>query len=112
MSRSSWITFAVATVITLALVSTKVRGADEIEYVSHLRSLVFDRDLDFTNEYEHFYRENPQSLGAFKETFLDRREPATNRPINFAPIGSAVVWSPFYLAAHGLVRAGVLLPDR
>ena len=108
MSRSSWITFAVATAITLALVSTKVRGADEIEYVSHLRSLVFDRDLDFTNEYEHFYRENPQGLGAFKETFLDRREPATNRPINFAPIGSAVVWSPFYLVAHGLVRAGLL----
>ena len=108
MSRQSVIWFAVASLLTLALVSTRVRGADEVEYVAHLRSFIFDGDLDFTNEYEHFYRENPQGLAAFKETFLDRREPGTNRPINFAPIGSAVVWSPFYLAAHGLVRAGLL----
>lgn len=100
--------FALALATTLVLVSTKIRGADEIEYFSHLRSVVFDHDLDFTNEYEHFYRANPQSLLAFKETFLDLREPVTGRPINFAPIGSALVWSPFYLAAHFLVTNGVL----
>jgi len=108
VNRASLVVFAIASALTLALVSTKIRGADEIEYFSHLRSSVFDRDLDFTNEYEHFYRANPQGLLAFKETFLDRREPKTGRPINFAPIGSAVVWSPFYLAAHALVTNGVL----
>lgn len=108
MSRATLLTFAIASAITLALVSTKIRGADEIEYYSHLRSAVFDRDLDFTNEYEHFYDGNRQGLQAFKETFLDRREPKTGRPINFAPIGSAVVWSPFFLAAHALVTNGVL----
>ncbi len=108
MSRSTVIAFMIASLVTLALVSTKIRGADEIEYYSHLRSMVFDRDLDFTNEYEHFYRANPDGLAAFKETFLDRREPVTGRPINFAPIGSAVVWSPFFLAAHALVTNGVL----
>lgn len=108
MSRGTLVTFLIASAVTLALVSTKIRGADEIEYYSHLRSAVFDRDLDFTNEYEHFYNANPQGLLAFKETFLDRREPKTGRPINFAPIGSAVAWSPFYFAAHALVRNGVL----
>lgn len=108
MNRSTVAAFLVASLVTLALVSTKIRGADEIEYFSHLRSAVFDRDLDFTNEYEHFYRANPQGLASFKETFLDRREPVTGRPINFAPIGSAVVWSPFYLLAHVLVTNGVL----
>ncbi len=108
MSRGAIIGFLIASLVTLALVSTKIRGADEIEYYSHLRSAVFDRDLDFTNEYEHFYRANPQGLAAFKETFLDRREPKTGRPINFAPIGSAVVWSPFFLVAHTLVTNGVL----
>ena len=108
MSRGTLVVFLVASAFTLALVSTKIRGADEIEYYSHLRSAVFDRDLDFTNEYEHFYRANPQGLLAFKETFLDRREPKTGRPINFAPIGSAVVWSPFFLLAHALVTNGVL----
>ena len=108
MSRGTLFFFLLSSALTLALVSTKIRGADEIEYYSHLRSAVFDRDLDFTNEYEHFYNANPQGLLAFKQTFLDRREPKTGRPINFAPIGSAVVWSPFYLAAHALVTNGVL----
>jgi len=108
MNRGTIAGFLIASLVTLALVSTKIRGADEIEYYSHLRSAVFDRDLDFTNEYERFYRANPQGLAAFKETFLDRREPKTGRPINFAPIGSAVVWSPFFLVAHTLVTNGVL----
>ncbi len=108
MSRGTLAAFLLASAITLGLVSPKIRGADEIEYFSPLRSFVFDGDLDFTNEYEHFYKANPQGLLAFKETFLDRREPKTNRPINFAPIGSALVWSPFYLAAHALVTKGFL----
>jgi Dolichyl-phosphate-mannose-protein mannosyltransferase len=108
MSRGTIIGFLIASCVTLALVSTKIRGADEIEYYSHLRSAFFDRDLDFTNEYERFYKANPQGLAAFKETFLDRREPNTGRPINFAPIGSAVAWSPFFLAAHALVTNGVV----
>jgi Dolichyl-phosphate-mannose-protein mannosyltransferase len=108
MSRGTIAGFLIASLLTLALVSTKIRGADEIEYYSHLRSAFLDGDLDFTNEYEHFYKANPQGLAAFKETFLDRREPKTGRPINFAPIGSAVMWSPFFLAAHTLVTNGVL----
>lgn len=108
MNRGSVIAFTAASVLTLALVSTTIRGADEIEHFSHLRSAVFDRDLDFTNEYRHFYDANPRGLQAFKETFLDRHEPLTNRPLNFAPIGSALVWSPFYLAAHALVTNGFL----
>ena len=92
-------------VATLPLVTLKVRGADETQYFSHLRSLVFDHDLDFADEYRHFYEGDPQGLAGFKATFLDKREPVTGRHINFAPIGSAVLWSPFYLLAH----AGVSL---
>ena len=91
--------------LTLPLVSPKFRGADEIQYFSYLRSAVFDRDLDFTNEYRHFHERDPQGLAGFKATFLDRREELTGRPINFAPLGSALLWSPFYLLAH----AGVLV---
>jgi hypothetical protein len=108
VSRKSAAAFLVAGALTLALVSTKIRGADEIQYFSHLRSWVFDRDLDFGNEYDRFYRANPTGLASFRETFLDRREPGTGRPINFAPIGAAVVWSPFYLLAHALVIRGLL----
>ena len=90
--------------LTLPLVTPKIRGADEIEYFSYLRSLVFDRDLEFGNEYERFYAADPQGLAGFKSTFLDRRATDTGRHINFAPLGCALLWSPFYLLAH----AGVL----
>jgi hypothetical protein len=89
---------------TLPLVTPRIRGADEIEGFSYLRSAIFDGDLDFENEYRLFYARDPEGLRGFKATFLDRREPATGRPINFAPLGSALLWSPFYLLAH----AGVL----
>lgn len=95
--------------LTLPLVSPKFRGADEIQYFSHLRSAVFDRDFDFGNEYLYFYERDPQGLAGFKATFLDRREELTGRPINFAPVGSALLWAPFYLLAHvGVLAARAL----
>jgi hypothetical protein len=95
----------VALLLTLPLVTTKIRGADEIEYFAYLRSALFDRDLEFGNEYEHFYAEDPTGLAGFKTTFLDLREPATGRHINFAPLGTALLWAPAYLAAHAAVLA-------
>jgi hypothetical protein len=95
--------------LTLPLVTPKIRGADEIEHFAYLRSALFDGDLDFGNEYRHFYEVDPEGLAAFKATFLDLREPTTGRIINFAPVGSALLWSPLYLLAHGaalLARTG------
>jgi hypothetical protein len=92
-------------VLTLPLVTPRIRGADEIEGFAYLRSAVFDRDLDFEDEYRWFHARDPEGLAGFKATFLDRREPVTGRPINFAPLGSALLWSPFYLAAHAAVVA-------
>lgn len=94
-----------AALLTLPLLTPRIRGADEIEYFSYLRSAVFDRDLEFGNEYAYFHARDPEGLRGFRETFLERREPDTGRHINFAPLGSALLWSPFYLLAH----AGVLL---
>jgi hypothetical protein len=92
-------------VLTLPLVTPRIRAADEIQYFAPLRSLVFDHDLDYENEYRYFYERDPQGLAGFRETFLERREAGSGRHINFAPLGSALLWSPFYLAAH----AGVVL---
>jgi len=89
-----------AWLLTLPLVTPKIRGADEIEYFAYLRSMAFDRDLEFGNEYRHFYERDPQGLAGFSATFLERREPLTGRHINFAPLGSALLWSPFYVLAH------------
>lgn len=87
--------------LTLPLLTPRIRAADEIQYYASLRSLVFDHDLDFGNEYLHFYERDPAGLAGFKATFLDRREPGSGRHINFAPLGAAFLWSPFFLLAHG-----------
>jgi hypothetical protein len=98
-----------ALLLTLPLVTAKIRGADEIEYFAYLRSAVFDHDLEFGNEYAHFYDLDPAGLSGFKATFLDLREPLTDRHINFAPLGTALLWAPFYLLAHaGVVGARAL----
>jgi len=98
--------------LTLPLVTPKIRGADEIEYFSYLRSLVFDHDVEFGNEYDRFYAADPQGLAGFKATFLDRRETETGRHINFAPLGCALLWAPFYLLAHAGVLAARALGAR
>ncbi|MCU0242002.1 MAG: hypothetical protein MUF51_06225, partial [Vicinamibacteria bacterium] len=90
--------------ISLPIITPRIRGADEIEYFSYLHSLWIDGDLEFGNEYQYFYDRDPAGLAAFKSTFLDRLEP-TGHHINFGPIGSALLWSPIYL----LVHAGMLL---
>jgi hypothetical protein len=91
--------------LTLPLLTPRIRAADEIQYYASLRSLLIDGDLDYENEYRYFYERDPSGLAAFKATFLDRREPDTGRHINFAPLGAGLLWSPFFLLAHG----GVLL---
>ena len=69
-------------------------AADGVGYYSYLRSLAIDRDLDFSNEYEHF--EVPEIF----------REPrAIGRPGNRYAAGSAVLWAPFFFVAHALAYA-------
>ena len=51
---------ALVFLLTLPLVTPRLRASDEIEYFAYLRSLVFDQDLDFENEYRHFYEQNPE----------------------------------------------------
>src|SRR5262249_18478689 len=71
-------------------------AADEIEYFAYLRSVVFDHDLDFTNEYQWFVDRDPKEYESFARTFLIPKTPAA-RPPNNAPIGSAALWAPFYV---------------
>lgn len=93
---------AVSLLASMFLVVPRIGESDAIEYYSYLPSLWFDGDLDFTNEYRHFYLEDPEGRAGFKKTFLDRSTP-TGLKLNFGPVGSALLWSPFFLAAHAIV---------
>ena len=93
---------------SLVLVTPRIAESDAVEYFSYLPSILLDGDLDFTNEYTYFYEEDPEGRAGFKETFLDRST-ATGLKLNFGPIGTALLWSPFYLATHGALLAGQAL---
>jgi hypothetical protein len=85
------------------LTTLRLYGSDEIQYFAYLRSMVFDHDLDFTNEYRWFVDRDPGEYKGFATTFLGPKTPAGRHPNN-GPIGSAVLWSPLYLATVSVER--------
>jgi len=89
--------------VTLPGVTRRIYASDEVQYVAFLRSLWFDRDVSFDNEYRQFYANGTTRDPAFAATFI---EPATETGLrrNFGTIGSALLWAPFYAAADVGVR--------
>ncbi|MBN2309975.1 MAG: hypothetical protein JXR94_13455 [Candidatus Hydrogenedentes bacterium] len=72
-----------------------VTGHDQPQYYAYLHSWLFDRDLDSTNEYA--------AIPGIPE-LMARVHPG-NPGHNVAPVGTPVLWVPFYVAAHGVVAA-------
>jgi hypothetical protein len=89
--------------LTIPAVTTRFYANDEVEYFAWLRSAAFDADADFENEYRHFYDTGAMRNPGFRETFLERVNEAGRR-YNFAPIGTAVLWAPFFAAGHVAAR--------
>ncbi len=89
--------------LTLPGVTRRIYASDEVQYVAFLRSLWFDRDVSFDNEYRQFYANGTTRDPGFAATFI---EPVTDTGLrrSFATIGSAILWAPFYAAADAGVR--------
>jgi hypothetical protein len=70
--------------------------ADAVEYYAQVRSLYFDHDLDFANEFEHF-------------GILDRSDKRVTTPTGHRrtifSVGPALLWMPFYAAGDLWARA-------
>ncbi|MBI2835675.1 MAG: hypothetical protein HYX76_14740 [Acidobacteria bacterium] len=90
--------------LSLPAVTTRIYASDEIEYFVYLRSVWFDRDLSFDNEYRYFYDAGIAASPGFHETFLERVT-ETGRRLNFAPVGCALLWVPFYAIGDLVARA-------
>jgi hypothetical protein len=103
LSRRELLALVAAFVLSLPAVTPRIYASDEIQYFSYLRSLWFDRDVSFENEYRHFFEQNIGRGEGFHATFLEQYTDAGRRP-SFATIGSAVLWSPFYLAGDAIAR--------
>ena len=98
-----WLAFVLLFVVSLPAVTLRFYAADEIEYFAFLRSLWFDHDLSFDNEYQYFYDHGIASTPGFHETFLEL-ETETGLRVNFGTIGSALLWAPMYGVADLGVR--------
>ena len=92
-----------AFVLTLPAVTPRVYASDEIQYFSYLRSLWFDGDVSFENEYRYFYDRNIGRGESFHETFLELQTDAGRRP-NFGTLGAALLWAPFYAVGDAAAR--------
>lgn len=90
--------------VSLPAVTPRLYSSDEVQYFSYLRSLYFDRDVSFENEYRYFHDRNIAQSSGFYETFLER-ETAVGRRVNYGTIGAAILWLPFYAAADAWTRA-------
>ena len=77
--------------------------SDGFYYFSYLRSLAFDRDVDFTNDYK--------LLGLQDKPQLFNPTP-TGHAQSAASIGPAILWAPFFGAGHLVARSlGARHPD-
>ena len=74
---------------------TEHLDADAVLYFSHLRSLYFDHDLDFANEFAHF--------GILTRGDKVRPTATSHRPTIFS-VGPAILWMPFYAGGDLVAR--------
>jgi len=104
-TRRQWIVLVGLFLLSLPAVTARIYSSDEIQYFAYLRSLWFDHDLSFENEYQHFYDLGIARSDGFHETFLERTTD-TGRRINFGTIGCAILWAPFYAVGDLAARLG------
>jgi hypothetical protein len=92
-------------VVLAPLVTQRIYASDEIQYFAYTHSLFFDQDFDFTNQYQYYCTADPVKFANFCRDLLGKKEPLTGLPLNVAPIGTGLLWMPFFALAH----AGVLI---
>jgi hypothetical protein len=103
--RSGSSILLVVFLLSLPAVTRRIYASDEIQYFSWLRSVAFDHDADFDNDYRHFYASGATRDPLFAETFLTGVNEHGRRH-NFATIGPALLWAPFYAVGHLAARVG------
>ena len=97
-ANAQWYGYLAILLLCLPLVhlrAYRLRG-DAMWYYAYARSLAFDRDLDFSNEYRRLGVDQFRGSQPVRETGLPR---------NTFPIGAGLLWIPFLVLGH--VGAGL-----
>ena len=76
----------------------RVIFGDATHHFVQLRSMVFDHDFDFQNDYMRIYgltKDEPETNWIFYD------HTATGKVRNYMPVGPALLWAPLYLVVAG-----------
>jgi hypothetical protein len=102
-----WLILAVCLAL-LPISLPRVALTDEVQYFAYVRSVYFDGDLDFRNEYTYFSDQRLAIGDLAVRNALLREDalnphPETGLLRNVAPVGSAILWAPGFILADGYV---------
>jgi hypothetical protein len=99
----------VASAIVMPKADGRIIIGDATHHFVQLRSVVYDRDVDFANDYALIYGLDLQS--AEGRAWVGERLSPTGIVRNFMPFGPAVAWAPLYIALSaalaGLASVGL-----
>jgi len=73
----------------------RVIDGDGIQYYAYIRSMVFDADFNFFNDYQLLYGSNDGGVWTTTRT-------STNHAINLMSIGPALLWLPAFLLTYAV----------
>ena len=92
IDRNILILCAIFVIITPLFLTPWIHGNDGAGYYSYLHSVLIDNDIDFKNEREHF-----NQTQFIRSIDID---PNTERHFIQYPIGTALLWSPYFVFGH------------
>lgn len=116
LKRPEWVILVCFLAAAPFLLTVWVNG-DGIGYAAYLRSVVIDRDLKLSNEFDHlsshieadarglpaeFLRRSPHRVSIDSLWHSPHPDPVTGRVPSFFSVGPAIAWAPAYAAAHVL----------
>ena len=88
-------------VAACAMLRPSIHGNDGVQNYAPLRSLLIDGDLDYANEYAHYFHLNPDWF----DNLPVASDPTTQHPTNLYGVGSAILWAPWVVTVHGTLLA-------
>jgi len=90
LSRRELLFLVALFIASLPAVTARIYSSDEVEYFSYLRSLWFDHDVSFENEYRYFYDHRIAQTPDFHQTFLEMQHGRRRLP-RFAPCANELL---------------------
>ncbi len=99
-NEPKWLIFIFAILLVILLVARihftgKAIVGDGLGYYAHLRSAVVDGDLNYENEFLEYNKFGHAVPDPYKRT-------VTGHVPNKFFVGSAILWTPFFLVAHAI----------